>query len=178
MMKLPATPADFLREAVDPGLALLPSKLDSIEARVWLTTIALQESALAHRWQIVDARDPSKKGPARGLLQFELGSEASRGGVWGVYLHWGTQGLLKWACDTRGVQFEPRAIWEALESDDALAVALGRLLMLTDPYPLPAPGDVDAGWEMYAHRLWRPGRPHFDTWPGNHEAALRALDIT
>lgn len=175
MMTLPATPEAFLREAVNPGLALLPPRLDTIEARVWLTTIALQESGLAHRWQIIDANDRSKKGPARGLLQFELGTKASKGGVWGVYLHSVSKHFMKDVCAQRGVPYTARDIWLALEVDDALAVAVGRLLMLTDPYPLPAVRDVDAGWSMYAKRLWRPGRPHPEEWPGNHAKALEAL---
>lgn len=175
MMKLPATPAEFLRECVNPGLALLPPRLDTLPARVWLTTIAQQESGLAHRWQIVDANDHSKKGPARSLLQFELGTRKSKGGVWGVFLHVASKGLLQMVCDNRGVAFEPEAIWRAMESDDALAVAVGRLLMLTDPYPLPEPLDAAGGWDMYAYRLWRPGKPHPETWAQYHAATLQAL---
>ena len=184
MMKLPATPAEFLRECVNPGLALLPPRLDTLPARVWLTTIALQEAGegktaetrvVAHRWQVVDLKRPEKKGPARSVLQFELGTRKSKGGVWGVFLHAASKGLLQMVCDNRGVAFEPEAIWLAMESDDALAVAVGRLLMLTDPYPLPEPLDAAGGWDMYAYRLWRPGKPHPETWAKYHAATLQAL---
>jgi len=59
--------------ALFPALELLPPVMDSAAARVNLITIALQESKLIHRWQVVDLAKPNVKGPARGLLQFERG---------------------------------------------------------------------------------------------------------
>lgn len=174
---LPLTPSKFLMECVTPGFALLPSRLDSTAARMWLTTIAQQETNLAHRWQIVDPDDWSVKGPARGLLQFEHGSLQSRGGVWGVYLHPSTHRLLEAVCERVEVAFVPRAIWDRLDEDDALAVAVGRLLLLTDAYALPDPEDDEGGWKMYAERLWRPGKPHRSTWNAYCEASRQALEL-
>src|SRR5690606_35371438 len=82
LMDLPITPHDFVGQIMDPALDLLPARMGSIEARVMLLSIALQESGLAHRWQVVDLARPQAKGPARGLLQFERG-----GGVRGVLTH-------------------------------------------------------------------------------------------
>ena len=170
-LPLPISPRDFLRQVIPAGLALLPKACDSPAARAMLIAIALQESRLAHRWQVLQG---GGKGPARGLLQFEQGTQASRGGVWGVYLHKTSASLLAPVCRARGVALEPRAIWAALETDDVLAVAVARLLLLTDPYPLPARGDAEAGWALYAERTWRPGKPHRKPWDGFY---ARAWDV-
>ena len=110
-LPLPISPRDFLRQVVPAGMALLPKTCDSPAARAMLVAIALQESRLAHRWQVLQG---GGKGPARGLLQFESGTRASRGGVWGVYLHKTSASLLAPVCHARGVALEPGAIWRAL----------------------------------------------------------------
>lgn len=152
------------RTALDPALAVLPKHLDSDKARVLLLAIGLQESRLTMRRQMLD-------GPARGLWQFEPGSKASKGGVWGVYLHSQTMELLRVLCRSRSVGFEPRSIWTAIETDDVLAAGLARLLIWTDPKPLPAVDDEVGAWELYANRCWRPGKPHPETWPDCHKQA-------
>ena len=165
---LPISPRDFLRQVIPAGMALLPKACDSPAARAMLIAIALQESRLAHRWQVLQG---GGKGPARGLLQFEQGTMASRGGVWGVYLHKTSASLLAHVCHARGVALEPGAIWRALETDDVLAVAVARLLLLTDPYPLPELADPRGAWNLYM-RTWRPGRPHPSTWNDFHKVAV------
>jgi hypothetical protein len=65
------------------------------------------------------------------------------------------------------------AVWRALEGHDVLAAAFARLLLWTDPYPVPL-GREEA-WTCYAKRLWRPGKPHPDTWGSNWEAAQAAV---
>lgn len=172
-LALPISPRDFLRQVVPAGLALLPKTCDSPAARAMLIAIALQESRLASRWQIVAG---GGKGPARGLLQFEQGTRASRGGVWGVYLHKTSASLLAPVCHARGVPLEPGAIWRALETDDVLAVAVARLLLLTDPYPLPQRGEYDAAWRLYADRTWRPGKPHRHSWDVYYDRAWSEVD--
>ena len=137
-----------------------------------LIAIALQESRLAHRWQVLQG---GGKGPARGLLQFEQGTRASRGGVWGVYLRKTSASLLAPVCHARGVALEPGAIWSALETDDVLAVAVARLLLLTDPYPLPELADPRGAWNLYM-RTWRPGRPHPSTWDAYYDRAWSEVD--
>lgn len=151
--------------AINPALALLPNQMDSPSARVMLLAIGLQESRFEFRRQLGN-------GPARGFWQFELGSEASRGGVWGVYLHQASRYWVDVLCTARGVLYQPLAIWRALEHDDVLAAGLARLLLFTDPHKLPALGDERGAWVMYAKRTWRPGKPHPDTWPGFHAQAV------
>lgn len=170
-LKLPASVEAFYTGAIKPALALLPSAMDSPEAHVLLIAIALQESGLRHRWQVVDLAHPGVKGPARGLLQFEKGTAASRGGVTGVFLHPASRYWLSLLCSGCGCAFTPQAIWHALESDDVLAVGVARLLLFTDPKRLPAVDDEDGAWTLYAIRTWRPGKPHLATWAAHHRRA-------
>lgn len=157
----------ILLTAIGPALQLLPKRLTSDEARVMLLAIGGQESRFQFRRQMGD-------GPARGFWQFERGTQASRGGVWGVYLHRASAELLRLLCRDRDVSFEPRAIWSAIEHDDVLAAGVARLLLLTDPKPLPALGDESAAWACYL-RTWRPGKPHPKTWPEQYRLALAAV---
>ncbi|MFY1903290.1 hypothetical protein ACOTBZ_26755 [Achromobacter xylosoxidans] len=155
-----------LRKIIDtgirPGLALLPARMDTAEARVMLLAIGLQESRFTHRRQI--------GGPARGFWQFEKGTRASRGGVWGVFLHAASKGHLAALCKARSVVCDPDAIYAALEYDDVLAAGVARLLLWTDPKALPPVGDADAGWALYL-RTWRPGKPKPDSWPDLYRQA-------
>lgn len=161
------TPRDVLESAIVPALALLPAGMDTDRARVMLVAIGLQESRLTYRRQI--------GGPARGLWQFERGTEKSRGGVWGVYLHPGSRELLRSLCAARHVIFTPDAIYAALESDDVLAAGVARLLLYTDPKQLPALTDAEGAWRLYTERTWRPGKPHRKTWDGFHAQAVEAV---
>lgn len=160
--------------AILPALALLPAAMNSARAKVPLLTIGLQESRFEHRYQKVDGK-PGAKGPARGFWQFERGSKIARGGVWGVYLHDASRYWLNELCRARNCAFEPFAIWSAIEFDDVLAAGLARLLLFTDPYPLPAIDDAAAAWDLYANRCWRPGKPHPQTWMAYHRQALQAV---
>ncbi|MCH1989152.1 hypothetical protein L7Q78_17830 [Achromobacter xylosoxidans] len=152
---------------ISPALALLPAAMDTQAARVMLLAIGLQESRFLHRRQI--------GGPARGFWQFEKGTRASRGGVWGVYLHAASRNHLAALCKARSVACDPDAIYAALEYDDVLAAGVARLLLWTDPKALPAVGDADAGWVLYL-RTWRPGRQHPKTWPALYAQAVAALE--
>jgi hypothetical protein len=140
----------IVNRVVGPGLALLPTKMDSDKARLMLLAIGLQESRFEHRRQI--------GGPARGFWQFEKG-----GGVRGVLTHQATKWIAIDVCRERGVDPTESAVYPALEKDDLLACAFARLLLYTDPRPLPAPGYVAAAWDYYI-RNWRPGKPHRQTW--------------
>lgn len=113
-------------------------------------------------------------GPARGFWQCEPGTQASRGGVWGVYLHPASRYWLSMLCSARGVPFTPSAIYGSLSSDDVLAAGVARLLLFTDPKVLPAITDTAGGWALY-QRVWRPGKPRPETWPGYHQNALEVV---
>ena len=157
---------DVLQRAIAPGLALLPSQMDTPEARVMLLSIGLQESRFATRLQI--------GGPARGFWQCEEGTQASRGGIYGFYLHPASRYWLSSLCKARGVAFDPRAIYTAIATDDVLAAGVARLGLFTDPKALPTLSDAAGSWALY-QRVWRPGRPHAETWPTLHVQAVAAV---
>lgn len=156
--------ANIIETAVAPALQLLPRHLDTPKARVLELAIGLQESRFEFRRQLGN-------GPARGFWQFEEGTRASRGGVWGVYLHRASAELLRLLCRDRDCNYEPRAIWAQLERDDVLAAGVARLLLLTNPKPLPEIGQRDEAWDYYAE-TWRPGKPHRQTWDDLYAQAL------
>ena len=149
------------REAILPALALLPARMNSPAAIALLLAIGLQESRLTHRRQI--------GGPARGLWQFERG-----GGVRGVLEHPSSKKLAAAVCEARGVEPIASRVYGALEDDDVLAAAFARLLLWTDPKPLPAIGDTQSGWDLYI-RTWRPGKPHRHTWDALYATATEDL---
>jgi hypothetical protein len=142
-----------------PALLLLPERMDTTAARRMLLAIGLQESRLIHRRQI--------RGPARGLWQFEEG-----GGCLGVLRHPASARLAEDVCLRRQVTPEPRQLYLALADDDVLAAAMARLLLWTDPAPLPE--DAETAWAYYL-RTWRPGKPHPHTWPGFWRTASEAV---
>lgn len=130
-------------------------------AERFMLAIAGQESGFTARRQMGD-------GPARGWWQFERG-----GGVVGVLTHPASAGVAKRVCEALAVPPGPAVVHPALEQCDLLAAAFARLLILTDPAPLP---ETEAsGWAYYL-RVWRPGKPHPETWPkrwAEAEAAIR-----
>lgn len=157
----------IVEQAIAPALKLLPPKMDSAEARVMLLACGLQESRFLYRRQLGN-------GPANGFWQFEQGTRASRGGVWGVSLHAASADLLKGLCAQRNVRFDQRAIWAQLEHDDVLAAGVARLLLWTHAKPLPAVDDAGGSWGYYLS-LWRPGKPHPETWDAQHERARETV---
>ena len=170
-LPLPIAPDVAVKRVILPALQLLPAAMTSRRAVIMVLAIFLQESALAHRWQVVDLQRPDRKGPARGLGQFERGSRTAGGGVWGIYQHAASRFWLSKVCEALGVPFRPEDIWLAMESKDALAVCASRLLLFTDARPLPAAGDEEQAWGYYL-RNWRPGA-YFNGTPAKR-AALRA----
>lgn len=150
--------------AIMPAMVMLPPRFSAPRAWHMLIAIGLQESKLRDRVQRVNG---GGVGPARGLWQFERG-----GGVRGVLQHDASRELARQVCSLRSVRPDAQAVWENLELDDALACAFARLLLWTDPKPLPGPDDVDTAWDLYA-RVWRPGKPHPSTWPMHHARARR-----
>lgn len=161
------TLSEIIRAAITPALQLLPGGMDTPQARVMLLGIGLQESGFEHRRQMGN-------GPARSFWQFEPGTRASRGGVWGVYLHDASRFWLERLCAARNVQFLPDVIYHAIENDDVLAASVARLMLFTDPRRLPDLDDVVGSWDLYA-RVWRPGKPRPKEWAGNHAKALQEL---
>jgi hypothetical protein len=148
--------------AIDPALALLPSKMDTPQARVQMLAIGLQESRFMARVQKLNG---GGRGPAHSFWQMERG-----GGVLGVLNHPASKFLAAEICAKRGVAPNSRDVWDAIEHDDILAAAFARLLLWTDSLRLPAVDDAAGGWNLYM-RVWRPGRPHPETWNEFHKQA-------
>lgn len=155
------TLSEIRERAIAPALAMLPARMNSPQAEIMLLAIGLQESGLIHRHQI--------GGPAHGLLQFERG-----GGVRGVMNHPSSKDHAARVCVERGVEPTVVAAFDAIEFDDVLAMAFGRLLLWTDPEPLPDVQDVQGAWDLYL-RVWRPGKPHRHTWDRLYAQAVREV---
>jgi len=147
-------------DILDPAAKILPA-YDSPKARMMLLVIGLQESRFEHRRQI--------GGPAVSFWQFEEG-----GGVRGVLQHKASIYDAVKVCHARGVGSSTREVYERMITDDLLGCCFARLLLLTDPRPLPVIGDMDGSWFYYL-RNWRPGKPHRHTWDGLYDQAYNLL---
>lgn len=151
--------------------SLLPAAMRSKEADVMLWATMLQESGGVDRVQ-KPRRPGGPAGPARGLWQFEQG-----GGVLGVLQHESSGPIARAVCRARGLRPKSYDVWAALARDDVLAGCFARLLLWTDPAPLPGLGDEAVAWAYY-ERNWRPGAPHPDRWPGNYAKALEWASLS
>ena len=158
------TPDIFFGRIVEPTLQWMAASPSinvpaSDSARVLVTAIAGQESRWAARRQI--------GGPARSYWQFEQG-----GGVAGLFRVTPRQlGTVCAACD---VAYDAATVFEAMTWHDMLACSMARLLLWSDPVPLPAVGDKQAAWQCYL-RCWRPGTPHPESWAGVYDQSLAAI---
>ncbi len=146
---------------LDQAFKLLPG-MDSPKARMMLLAIGLQEGRFIHRRQI--------QGPARGFWMFEQG-----GGVKGVLTHKTSAYDAVKICHARGVGSTPKEVYDRLENDDVLSACFARLLLLTDPRPLPMIGDLEGSWQYY-ERNWRPGKPHRASWDGLYAQGEKMLN--
>jgi len=152
-------PQDALTTIIRPALAELPAKMQGERAEVLLLAIGLQESRFIYRKQIA--------GPARGFWQFE------RTGVQGVLSHPASDALALKLC-TEYEAKSAESVHILLESKDVLACQFARLLLWTDPRPLPAIGEVMDAWQYYI-RNWRPGKPHRKTWSDLYAQAVKTV---
>jgi len=159
--------AEVMERAIVPALRVLPRCMDSKEARLLLLAIGLQESRFEYRRQLGG-------GPARGFFQFEEGTRESRGGVWGAYLHPASNEYLRLLSHERDCEFTPRSIYHRIEHDDVLAAGVARLLLWTDPKPLPAIGERQKAWDYYK-RTWNPGKPKPRSWNSYYQCATREI---
>ena len=152
------TPANFLRTAVAPALGLLPEAMQTSDAHAMLIAIALQESGLHARRQLFN-------GPGRSYFQFELGAHPTDG-VTGVLNHPRSAARVHEFCLALDIGPTPPAVYEAIEFHDVLACGCARLLLWTLPRRLPQKDESFEGWRQYLE-LWRPGKPHKETWAQN-----------
>jgi hypothetical protein len=147
--------------AIEPALAWADvfGVRSSDPARMALLAIGHQESGFTRRRQFGG-------GPARGLWQFEPN------GVEGVLSHARTARVAYEMCVDCLVQPTVMAVHEAIEFHDVLACGFARLLLWSDPVPLPT--SADGMWALYL-RTWRPGKPHRDRWDRSWEVAANVV---
>jgi len=157
------TPHRLINTGIAPALAELELQgiPDSVDARRFLLAIALQESGLVHRRQVVQGG--GENGPASSFWQFEQG-----GGCKGVLSHRSTAARMVKVCSDYNVFATPEGLWTAMRYNDVVAAAAARLLIFTLPKGLPK--TADEGWQQYLD-AWRPGKPHLKTWAANWDAA-------
>lgn len=141
--------------------ALLPSRLDTPEAKAMMFAIPMQESRWDERRQI--------GGPARGFPQFELA------GIKGVLNHKASQPLIRAVLDRLDYDYKPETSYVAIEHNDVLAVAYMRCLLWTVPDPLPGRAEPEEGYAQYIE-AWRPGKPRRATWDEFFNAAWKIVD--
>lgn len=152
----------IVMEAIRKSLTdLLPSRMDTVSARLMMLTIQKQEDPEERRYQLVRRTaatamenivgPKSAKGPARSLWQMEAG-----GGIKGVLNHTGTAVYMRDILEYFGIERTPDACWHAVEDNDVLAACFARLLLWSDALKLPDIKDHDGAFELYL-RTWRPG---------------------
>jgi hypothetical protein len=166
------TPELLLKTAIIPALSLLDPKLDAPAARAMLIAIALQETGLRARRQMLEARDhwwESKPGKGHGFWQFERD-----GGVRGVLRHAAASAIVLPVIDAMLYPRDPYAVHEALIHNDILACVLARALLYSVPDAMPRPNEADKGWSIYL-KAWRPGKAHPEAWPENYRIAWEAV---
>jgi hypothetical protein len=156
---VPAVSPAVIAGILDAGLAVLPPKMDTPEARWLLIAIAQQESAWTLRKQT--------GGPARGFWQCEQG-----GGLADVMVHEPTWHNAYLAAMNWAIPFGRQSIFEALAWHDPMACVVARLILWLDVRPLPDRGDLQECWNYYVSN-WRPGRPGPDRWAAACQLADR-----
>lgn len=153
-------PLDYIGRIVIPAaMAMLPSEMDSAEARAELIAIGLQESRFQHRRQV--------QGPALSFWQAESG-----GGFRGILSHPATGERAREILRAMAYGEPDEGDFAAIEHNDILACIGARLLLWTHPGPLPR--NAADGWAYYL-ATWRPGRPRRETWADNYAAAWEFL---
>lgn len=144
------TTVEYIHRLVLPAAAtLLPPEMDRPEARAQVLAIALQESGLLDRRQVVGE---GRFGPARGFWQFEIG-----GGVAGVLTHPQTRALVTRVLDELRVVPAASACHTAIEHNDILAAVFARLLLRPIRALLPRRHEVEKGWTQYL-LAWNPAQ--------------------
>lgn len=158
------TPRLFLECGVKPAYTLLPAPMQSKRASAMILAIGLQESEFKHRRQMAG-------GPARGYTQFEM-----HGGILGVLKHPATKEHIRTVLAALNYDDDIVRSYLVIEHNDVLCAAYSRLLLWTDPHPLPDYGQDGRAWEYYL-RTWRPGLPHADKWSDNYNAAWEIVGV-
>lgn len=166
------TPRVFLSEIMLPAMAWCSNKADlpySDASTKVLLAIAGQESNWSSRAQISAG---GVVGPARSFWQGE-----KTGGLILVATSPNASLTIREKaaklCVAASVDIKAETIWRAIEGHDGLAYGLARLLLYSDPDPIPT--TEEAAWQCYAKRLWKPGAPKKDKWAGLWKQAGEAM---
>jgi hypothetical protein len=164
--------AQLLHDYLLPvSLRLFPERFNSPEAHAMMIAIALQESDLKHRRQLIGQHRhwwQSLQGPATGFWQFE------RIGIRGVLEHRTTGAMARKVLTDFGYPDDVNTIHEAIVHNDVLAAVFARLALFRVPEPLPRRDQVDEAWRQYV-TTWRPGKPHRHKWDACYEQAWRVV---
>lgn len=161
------TPRAFLTRIINPTLDMM-QELTAVaipasdQARVELLTIALQESGLRYRQQVPVPY-------AHGWWEFENGPQSALGGLFKIMPQ-----KLSAVCAELVVPFDRDTVFGAIVWCDLLACAVARLLLWSEPNPLPAIGDIQGAWNYYV-KLWGPGSPRPKEWPALYAQSVIAL---
>jgi hypothetical protein len=112
-------PNRLLNLAIIPALTELArcGIPDTAEARRFVLAIALQESGLAHRRQLLGG---GEGGPAASFWQFEPG-----GGCRGVLTHYLVAQTMRNLCTEFNIDPTPQGLWEAMRYHDVQAAHYG-----------------------------------------------------
>lgn len=161
------TPIRLLQTAILPALNELATTgiPSNVDAARFMLAIALQESGLNYRRQVVSGG--TEEGPAASFWQFEKG-----GGCKGVLTHRSVSERMGRICTDYNVKADPASLWEAMRYQDIVAAAAARLLIYTMPWELPE--TAPDGWKQYIE-AWRPGKPNPSTWEGNWNIATATV---
>jgi hypothetical protein len=179
------TPEDALREIIRPTLAELGKHdrtFDTDQTAVGLLAVALQESGLEHRRQLVKCPDGklTPVGPARGLWQFESAG-VHQAGLKGpaccremVYSLDPCALPIKGGGRLRG-EWKPLHLALELACNDRIACLLAAALPRSLGLNWPKIGDEAACWLVYL-KAWRPGAPHRERWTRSYARARAAVE--
>lgn len=159
------TCADFNTQILVPALAFIRANLKAIPASVEEHTMLLAIAGVESAWS---QRTQQPVAYAHSFWQWE------RGGVLGLMRDDETSKQVAVLCGMAGVPFQSTGIWNYMAKPEAdnFSAAMSRLLLWTDPSPLPK--TMDDGFDYYV-RNWRPGKPYEPRWAAVWSQAVAAI---
>lgn len=160
-------PVDFCNFIVPAALHFFPKNMTSTNAIASIVSIGLQESGFLHRQQLIGTNRnwwQSINGPAVSFFQFE------KIGIAEVLRHPSTRDMARSVLSKFGYPDDINTIHKALIHNDLLAAVFARLALYRVAEPLPDRNNPEEAWRQYK-TIWRPGKPHPETWLKNFNEA-------